>query len=724
MKRITLCSLVLILLFGIYPFENIVDASQLKSVTTDNGTYTGTMGWEEKREYSYPQSWIGNFPATYEYDAGGYTGTLNAKKIILTPLEKIYHKDPIYRTENRNFTKTKTGTYSNKNSSNFSSNFNVNEDGYSGSIPRTGVTWTTNYNTGRKKTLTNQWTDTTFRVRTSDVPEPSNISGTYYDSGSGQNVSYSLPKSGGLYSIDNASTFVYSTSYGRAENYDRIGNTKLGYMSPNSTQYWSFTKNFSDSKPRPPSDYYGPDGGEFGTTGWTLVDYNWDECCVRDARNSAWHYKTAVDGYVWVSDAGLEQRYRKGVYLKYRKSVTGNKYRQNYSGTFNLPNTIKDYTGTATYKGSLSKQVFDYWNEYYTADKWKIQVVYEGTIYSTNLKADSIQIVAIDNTPVNHLVKGEEYKAKVIYSNNGDLDAERHVNSVYEDGTWEGGGIYLDPLGKGESRTNYYTFTPDETGLTEYTLHVNTMRDVKETTYTDNSVSTNIYVNTRPEITMRYDPVDVWEGDNVNVCATPTDEDNDLLNVGIYSRKDNNQTVELMKQNNVRSGQKVCVTIPKVEPGDYALTSTVDDGRDDNEVSTTFTAKELKIKGYVEHTPEWTEKHLMIGNLPNQFYSGEKYILKSDVSPYPIDYVSVYFSGYQVNGNLYTKTVSLSYRTNILRVGDLYDQAFVEGGTQLRQGANTFNFEVRYSNGIIKKDIVTTEIIGDVFDVFRIHKTK
>ena len=174
------------------------EAYSSKTVILDKGEISKTMNWENPKWVDYPNSSYGNYPATYHYNQDGYEGTLYAKRIKLTPLEKEYHKDPVYRTETKTFNKTHTITRDTADNNHFYSSLYVNEDGYTGNIPRTSGSWTANWVRNRSTTLTRYWTDSTYREFSSEVPEPSTFKDTYYDSPSGKNVSFSLPKSGGL----------------------------------------------------------------------------------------------------------------------------------------------------------------------------------------------------------------------------------------------------------------------------------------------------------------------------------------------------------------------------------------------------------------------------------------------------------------------------------------------------------------------------------------------
>lgn len=278
--------------------DTVLAESRVKVVTktVDMPAISHTALWEPSKEYNFtPNSWMGQFPETYDYQGDGESGTLTGKKIILTPA---------------------------------------------------------NRETNRTVVLTGSWTDSAYRPNSSLVNAPATISRSYVDPASGATITRNVPKSGGLVIANRRSETVFSSSYGRAENYDPQNNTRLGYMSNNTTTYYNGTYRYSNP-PRRPSDYYGPDGGTYGNTGWTLVEIDWDECCVRDANDARWHHLTRQFQYRWRSDAGNFNRYRKGVYLKYSKNVTTYQYRQNYSGTYALPDV---------------------------ATLWNVQVVYEGVI--------------------------------------------------------------------------------------------------------------------------------------------------------------------------------------------------------------------------------------------------------------------------------------------------------------------------------------------------------
>lgn len=928
----------------------LASAASSKTVLRYQKEISKDMRWQSEKWVTYPNSAYGTYPSTYNYDSGGYTGTLNATRIKLVPKEKIYHKDPIYRTDTYTFTKNTTKTYGTNSNSNVPSTYYVNENGYSGNIPRTSLSWTSNWVRNRTKSLTQYWTDSSYREFSSEVPEPATFNGTYYDSTSGKNVSYSLPKSGGLYSIASKNQWIRYRAPGRAAYYDKYENYYLGFMSSNSSTYYA--GRFSDARPgEAPDRYYGIPRAYTGFS-WRLVNYGWDEA---NAVNADWWasqgYASKLvysnGSYWWRSESGRLNKYRKGVWIDYDIYVPVKQYRQKYSGTFNLPDYIKDYTAQATYKGTLSKQVLDHYDEYYTSSKWDVYVEYTGTIYTTNLKAKSIAITDTSGNPVSYLVRGKNYKATMVIENNGELNVGAYKVGFYEEGTRktlldvsshnkgstktltysftastsgqrtfmvkaddtnvisetnesdntasQDKNVYYvnlkaksinitDPSGnavsflvrgktyratmiigndgeidtgaykvgfyeqgsrktlldvsshakgtdktltysftastsgaprtfmvkaddanvieesnendntasqnknvyyvnlkaksidikdtngnpvthlvkgrsynavmvigndgeintsaykvgfyesgtrkatldisshsKGTDKTLTYTFTATTSGTRTFMAKADDLDIVEETNEGDNTVSISRLVNTLPVVTLTYSPSDVYEGDTVNVCAKPTDADNNPLVVKIFIKKDGGTDQVVLNKSNIASGTSQCYSFV-TEVGRYDIRATVNDGYDETGTSTWFYSKALIINGRVNHTVEWEKKHLDMGHALNQFYSGEKFLLESDTSPYPTVYVKSTLRANQADSQYIERITNMTGVSTILYKGELFDPKFQNYPTNIKKGPATFEFEVKYTNGVIKKDLVQIQVIDDVFEAYRFHR--
>jgi len=241
------------------------------------------------------------------------------------------------------------------------------------------------------------------------------------------------------------------------------------------------------------------------------------------------------------------------------------------------------------------------------------------------------------------------------------------------------------------------------------------------------SVTKNIeVVNRKPIVEVSYKPLPpnegdtIYEGDTVRVCVKITDPDGHPTNVNINIKKDGKQIKNDVK-NGMPSGSQECVDV-NTDEGKYDITVTADDGFDVTEIITWFYSKPLSITGHVNHTSEWEQKHIAMGHDLKYFYSGEKFMLSADTSPYPIEYVKSTFLATQSDGLAISREVSMIPESRILYKGSLYDEKFLNYPTNIKNGPASFTFEVKYKNGVIKQSIVNIEIIDDVYNVYNIHR--
>lgn len=351
--------------------------SAYKSIEVYKGqVHLPNKEWKEKIEYIVGQDNIPfDYDSTHYYEDENYSGILKAKKVIITPKQKIENKDKV--TVYKEFNKSQSGVYKSNNDINFPTLYPIDEDGYKGFINRTSVSWTPNWVRGEKvnyeKSHTTGWL----------TGEPPNtISDTYNHKESNQSIKVNLT----LKKIKNkevGKSYKYSESSGNRYNYSR-DNEKLGYMSQNNkTYYWKKTYNFSDAKPLKPNDYW---GSEPDKENWETIDWAWDEDRAYSADElskipSIKKHLTYQNGsWWWKSLSGTLNKYRKGVWIKYRKQIPVYRYTGIYGTTVSIPDYIRDYNGTAKYKGVLSKEEE---RISYTSNYWDVKIIYEG---DTSLK--------------------------------------------------------------------------------------------------------------------------------------------------------------------------------------------------------------------------------------------------------------------------------------------------------------------------------------------------
>lgn len=212
-------------------------------------------------------------------------------------------------------------------------------------------------------------------------------------------------------------------------------------------------------------------------------------------------------------------------------------------------------------------------------------------------------------------------------------------------------------------------------------------------------------------------PNPIFEGDTVNITSTAYDPDpNDNITHHYLLTMPDGSTLEFTEEH---------PSFRILQVGTYTLTQTVTDrfGKTDS-LTKTFDVRELTITGYVDHTEAWTEQHTKLGHRANQFYSGERFRLRAEVTDHVIEDVTVDFAGSQVNGQMLNLSTDLLEDQAGYWSGSLYTESMISPRTRLKEGTVTFLFTVRYANGIVKTDTVDVEIIGSVYDASQYHRTR
>src|SRR5699024_1481149 len=144
------------------------------------------------------------------------------------------------------------------------------------------------------------------------------------------------------------------------------------------------------------------------------------------------------------------------VKIHYKLKENLYKYRQKYQDTVQLP----DYV------------------DYYTSGKWKVYIEYSGKVQSLNLTAKKITILNQNKKPVDHLIKGQDYQAKIMYKNTGTHNYYVYTNGLYENKRLlhsisfneNQDGIFYPNT----SKTNYIPFTAKNAGTRTFKALVNT----------------------------------------------------------------------------------------------------------------------------------------------------------------------------------------------------------------------------------------------------------
>jgi alpha-tubulin suppressor-like RCC1 family protein len=230
----------------------------------------------------------------------------------------------------------------------------------------------------------------------------------------------------------------------------------------------------------------------------------------------------------------------------------------------------------------------------------------------------------------------------------------------------------------------------------------------------DDEIKDLIVINRPPIAGFVTDKSDYNLGDVITVTSTASDRDNDVLTYNY----------QITSPTGVKTSKTTAnFTLTGSEEGDYTILQTVTDGNGGSDsISRIVKVYSLTIIGKVEHTPDWEAIHIQKGNQPLDFYSGEKFILKANISPQPVEYVKVNIASELINGALINDEVILTHNSPILYVGEYFKDAFANPKTFIKKSPPpmVYTFEVKYSNGIIKKDVVNVNIIGNSLEIFKL----
>lgn len=223
-------------------------------------------------------------------------------------------------------------------------------------------------------------------------------------------------------------------------------------------------------------------------------------------------------------------------------------------------------------------------------------------------------------------------------------------------------------------------------------------------------------------------PSFVYEGDDISVIFQAADPDLDTLTCDVRIKKGPATVWTGSVQASPASGGYMPLTLPSVDDigeGSYIIEITATDPYNEKaQANYGFVVSPLGIEGRVGHTQAWEENRLKYNNAaiaagreihqPDVFFAGEKYILHADttlIDPHSTviaDYVRVYIQGTGFWTQL-NKTSSNTFD------GELWNEAMMKW----KGRTVDFLFEVHYSNGTVKTDIVRTYTSQD--DYWQLH---
>ncbi|NQX61562.1 PKD domain-containing protein [Paenibacillus qinlingensis] len=239
--------------------------------------------------------------------------------------------------------------------------------------------------------------------------------------------------------------------------------------------------------------------------------------------------------------------------------------------------------------------------------------------------------------------------------------------------------------------------------------------------WSDYSPQTWLYINRPPIANFDWAPKPVWEGDEVQSTNTSTDPDGDALSYLWTFQGPDGVTKPFTTTNFMEKFS---------QPGNYKVTLTATDGFLTSTVVKTITAMPLTINSVVTYTDNWLIVHNQKGHQtqvnPKQFYSGEIFVVKSQSASASVDEVLAWIDTISLDGHtlyVFEKLKPQSSDTTLFR-GELFDSQFQSLTEGLPLGAQTIHFQIRYSNGVVKKEDIPIEIIGNAQQSVGVHRVQ
>jgi len=243
-----------------------------------------------------------------------------------------------------------------------------------------------------------------------------------------------------------------------------------------------------------------------------------------------------------------------------------------------------------------------------------------------------------------------------------------------------------------------------------------TVTDPYGATAQDSKILKVLTANNPPKAGFTTDKPQYFIGDVINVTSTATDPDGDIIS----------HLYEITSPSGIVSTLNVAdFTQLTNEVGAYVIKQTVSDNKGGTDsITKTVIVDDLIILGQVNHTLEWLTIHQRLGNQLLDFYSGEKFLLAANISAAPVEYVKVQAIGESIDGLSINDYTPLTSTTTQLYEGVYYKDSFADPLRLIKKSPPPmmFSFEVKYTNGTIRNDVVYVNIIGSIYDVLNYHQ--
>ncbi|OAS22330.1 PKD domain-containing protein [Paenibacillus oryzisoli] len=239
--------------------------------------------------------------------------------------------------------------------------------------------------------------------------------------------------------------------------------------------------------------------------------------------------------------------------------------------------------------------------------------------------------------------------------------------------------------------------------------------------WSDYSPQTWLYINRPPVASFDWTPKPVWEGDEVRSMNASIDPDGDMLTYVWIIQGPDGATKTFTTSNFV---QKF------TDPGSYLVTLSATDGFLTSTVVKTIAAVPLTINSIVTYTDNWLIIHNQKGHQtqvnPKQFYAGEIFVVKSQSAAAPVDEVIAWMDTIGLDGKALSVSTKLEPQSSdsTMFSGELFDNRFQSLTEGLPRGAQTIHFQITYRNGVVRKEDIPIEIIGNAGQSVGVHRVQ
>jgi hypothetical protein len=236
--------------------------------------------------------------------------------------------------------------------------------------------------------------------------------------------------------------------------------------------------------------------------------------------------------------------------------------------------------------------------------------------------------------------------------------------------------------------------------------------EYSETTYFQ------VILNSPPVPAFDWSPKPVWEGDTIHLINQSTDPDGDPLT---YSWHVSGPGGYLQTAVTTHVSRKL------LQPGDYAVTLTVSDGKVQTNLTRTLRAESLLLDANVSHTAEWLTHHLQQGHEtvlhPKSFYTGEIFVVSAVGSLAATSRVTASLDSIGRDGNPIAISVDLAAASQANHYqANLYEAILSSLTGGLPEGQHQIKFIIEYTNGVVKDTSIPIQIIGHVQGAVNVHR--